>query len=50
MLVDPNGALISNYRKYNLYFDDHYWALPGTGFKALDITLPKRDNMVVRIG
>jgi predicted amidohydrolase len=50
MLIDPSGALISNYRKYNLYSDDHYWAIPGKGFKALDITLPKHGNKVVRIG
>ena len=47
-VVKPDGTLLMNYRKTNLFWVDKYWAKPGTGFAVMD--LPEPLNMRVALG
>ncbi|CDW76134.1 carbon-nitrogen family protein [Stylonychia lemnae] len=47
--VDPQGNLIANYRKHNLYIDDTYWAIQGDCFQSLSLKFHKRDNIEVKV-
>jgi len=47
-VVKPDGTLLMNYRKTNLFHVDESWAKPGTGFAVMD--LPEPLNIRVALG
>jgi protein N-terminal amidase len=47
-VVKPDGTLLMNYRKTNLFPIDKSWAKPGTGFAVID--LPEPLNIRVALG
>ena len=47
MVVSPEGTLVGNYRKHNLYRMDKSWAQAGSEFSTLDISIRGRR---VRLG